>query len=326
MQQCINDESISLLLYLRKKEKELRRKTGGKADRSSDPADRLSMLLAAYRNKISSLNEDERSSVVITLQLALMTGPSNREFMDLCIKRGLFHNLVQIARSYIALDEKALPGDFIKNLIEKSGYKREDKLLPLLCQIGSVMAEEEKAVLSEKITAKPEKCTLQGLYYALSDHLIKMEPSVSDYFAKQLREYGQKHGNNRKASFEDPVYVLLRLYKEGSINAISCFLDGIGDERIINIAFYPERLTAADFEPNWWRILSMHDHRRILTRPGGEAVFDRIMSVKSPAFCSLKAAICSAYRDMAYRRIKNKKEKKAGKKEKEMEILSCLEE
>jgi len=312
MQQCINDESINLLLYLRKMEKDLRKKTGRKTE--SEPSDRLAILVGAYRNRISSLNENERSSAVITLQLALMTGPSNRDFMDLCIKRGLFHNLVQIARCYMSSGETILPSEFIKTFIGKSGYKREDNLLPVLCQIGSVMPDDEMIRLSEMIGNKPEKCTMQGLYYALSDHLVKMNPSISDYLAGQLKEYELSHGKERKASFDDPIYVLLRLYKEGSINSISTFLKGVEDERIMNIAFHPERLMPDDFEPDWWRIMSMHDHRKILSKPEREEIFEKIMTVKSPAFCSLKAALCTAYKDMAYRRLKNKREREKQEK------------
>ncbi len=303
MQQIVNDESIKLLLFLKEKEKAMQK--------GEDPGnDRLSVLFSSYRKKILMRKEKGYSEGVKTLQLALMTGPANPYFVNYCLERGLFYNLAMIVRCYADSREDALQETFVIELEKKMKRKNSKNILPVLCQIQAVLPDSKKEELRREIEKKPEKCTMQGLYYVLSDYFISLSPSITDYFRTKIRKTGVI--TRKKADFSNPLYTVIRLFKEGCIPSVTMFLDETADVDLINLALYPERTELGEFGQAWWKILTPQDYKKIFSNPEKQVFFDEIMSVDSPGFCSLKALVCSLRRDLAYRRIIEKDEKRQG--------------
>ena len=303
MQHGVNDESIRLLLFLKEKEKAVRK--GGNLN-----TDRLSVLFSAYRKKIFMCKETGYTEAVKTLQLALMTGPSNACFTDYCLERGLFYNLTMIVRCYADSEGEVLSEAFMDELEKKTGRNNKKNLLPLYCQIQAVLPERKREELAEMIKKKPEKCTVRGLYYVLSDFSVRFSPSIRDHFMESIRKTDA--AAKKRADLSNPLYALIRLFKEGCIPSAALFPAEGAEEDFIELALYPEKADLKRFGYGWWKLLTPLDLKKILSDPERQDFFEEIMSVDSPEFCSVKALACSLRKDLAFRRMIEKDEKRRG--------------
>ena len=270
--------------------------------------DGLVRVYSDYRRRIVKYTDKSFHDAAQVVRRALMLSLVNEEFTAFCCEKAFYHSLAMTAKCSEFKGCIFIPEGFFRDFMNADRNIPEETLLSVLCQSASLFRGRCRKKLLEFLTDEREKCGVREMYYLLSDYFIKYDKDIERYFRDEII---RTHGNGRghmTPGLNDPVYVLLRLYAEGCIGSVSSFKDILADEPAFMMTEDPAGFDFTKFDPGWWRLLSPKACRYILSRPGRKTVFNRIMDMKDISCCQIKALMCTLKPELAYQRIRDKKD------------------
>ena len=240
---------------------------------------RVRKCLQRYRIQSQRINWGRSNTelAVRTIKKIMMLDPGNTSFMDLCCREEIFDNMLMFF------------GD--NNMRRKDGYISDEEWsifckrmeiceknvrICIFCQLSELISDEGRSELSGLIETSLDELSSRSFYYSVKNGMIKHDVKTRAVLLKLI----ENDRDDLSASFDNPVYVLVKLHKCRYILSMKGYEDQLTDNSLFRFINEPELFDYDAFDPEWWPLLSFIDMQVKIKKRGWPQVVKKLNSVK----------------------------------------------
>lgn len=224
-------------------------------------------------------NKINTKDAVDAIRRIMEIDPGSDEFMRFCCREEIFGDMLMFfgennmhVREGFICDED---WHRFENRMEICG---KDILICIACQLAELISASERSKLTVFIKNNLPELSSRSIYYSVKNSLIFYDRDIEEALMKQIA--GLDGTAALQACFDNPVYVISKLYKYRYIYSISAYDSILGDNILYQFITHPESFDYDKFLPEWWPLLSFMDMHLTIQKRGWLQVTEKLNQIK----------------------------------------------